>query len=37
MKPRLLPNGCETRPAKGEPAHAGSEPCDGDGNGIGDA
>ncbi|HEX7476176.1 MAG TPA: hypothetical protein VF331_00070 [Polyangiales bacterium] len=37
MKPRLLSRGCETRPAKGEPAHAGSQPCDGAGNDTGDA
>ena len=37
MKPCLSSSGCETRPAKGEPARAGSEPCAGDGNGFGDA
>jgi hypothetical protein len=29
MKFRSPPSGCETRPARGEPARAGSEPCDG--------
>ncbi len=28
----LSSSGCETRPARGEPARAGSEPCDGLGN-----
>jgi hypothetical protein len=37
MKLRLLPSGRETRPAKGEPTHAGSQPCDGGGNETGDA
>ena len=37
MKFRLSSSGCETRPARGEPARAGSEPCDGLGNGIGEA
>jgi hypothetical protein len=37
MKLRLLSSGCEFRPARGEPARAGSEPCDGLGNGIGEA
>ena len=27
----------QTRPARGEPARAGSEPCDGRGNGAGEA
>jgi len=36
---KLCPSssGCETRPAKGEPARAGSKPCDGARNGSGDA
>ena len=29
MKLRLLSSGCESRPARGEPARAGSEPGDG--------
>jgi hypothetical protein len=33
----LLSCGWKFRPAKGEPARAGSEPCDDLGNGIGDA
>ena len=37
MKFRLLSSGCETRPARGEPARAGSEPCDGLGNESGEA
>ncbi len=37
MKFRLLSSGWESRPAKGEPARAGSEPCDGLGNGVGEA
>ena len=32
MKLRLSSSGCETRPARGEPARAGSEPCAGLGN-----
>ena len=37
MKLRLSSCGCETRPAKGEPARAGSEPGDGLGNEAGEA
>ena len=37
MKLRLSSSGCETRPARGEPARAGSEPCDGPGDGAGEA
>ncbi len=37
MKFRLSSSGCEFRPARGEPARAGSEPGDGFGNGIGEA
>ena len=37
MKPYSSSRGCETRPAKGEPAPVGSEPCAGTGNGSGDA
>lgn len=37
MKFRLSASGCETRPARGEPAQAGSEPCDGGGNACGEA
>jgi hypothetical protein len=37
MKLRLSSSGCETRPARGEPARAGSEPGAGLGNGAGEA
>ena len=37
MKPCSSSSGCESRPAKGEPARVGSEPCAGTGNGSGDA
>ncbi len=37
MKRRVSSSGCKTRPAKGEPARAGSEPCSGHGDGAGDA
>ena len=37
MKLRLSSSGCEARPARGEPARAGSEPGDGHGNGAGEA
>jgi hypothetical protein len=37
MKFRLSSSGCETRPVRGEPARAGSEPGDGLGNEIGEA
>jgi len=37
MKLCVSSSGCETRPAKGEPARAGSQPCDGARNGRGDA
>ena len=37
MKCCLLSRGCESRPARGEPARAGSEPCDVLGNEVGDA
>ena len=37
MKFRSLSRRCESCPAKGEPARAGSEPGDGLGNGIGEA
>jgi uncharacterized protein YdiU (UPF0061 family) len=37
MKFRSSSSGCETCPARGEPARAGSEPCDGLGNGAGEA
>ena len=37
MKLRSSSSGCETRPARGEPARVGSEPCDGRGNAPGDA
>jgi hypothetical protein len=37
MKFRSSSSGCETRPARGEPARAGSEPGDGFGNEIGEA
>jgi len=37
MKLRLSSSGCETRPARGEPARAGSEPCAGPGNEDGEA
>jgi hypothetical protein len=37
MKLCASSSGCETRPAKGEPARAGSKPCDGARNGLGDA
>jgi hypothetical protein len=37
MKRRLSSSGCESRPAKGEPARAGRSPCDGVSNAIGDA
>ncbi len=37
MKFRLLSRRCETCPAKGEPARAGSEPGDGLGNEAGEA
>jgi hypothetical protein len=33
----LSSNGCESRPARDEPIQAGSEPCDGLGNEIGEA
>jgi len=36
-KLRLSSSGCESRPAKGEPARAGSPPCAGARNGLGDA
>ena len=37
MKFRLSSSRCESCPARGEPARAGSEPCDGLGNEIGEA
>jgi hypothetical protein len=37
MKLGTSSSGCETRPAKGEPARAGSRPGDGASNGLGDA
>ena len=37
MKPCMSSSGCETRPVRGEPAQAGSEPCGVSGNGRGDA
>src|SRR5262249_38046063 len=37
MKLCASSSGCETRPAKGEPARAGSKPCDGARNDTGDA
>ena len=37
MKPRFSSSGCEARPARGEPARAGSEPGDGLGNETGEA
>jgi len=37
MKFRLSSSGCETRPARGEPARVGSEPGDGHGNAAGEA
>jgi len=37
MKFGLSSSGCETRPAKGRAAPAGSEPCDGRGDATGDA
>jgi hypothetical protein len=37
MKLCLPSSGCETRPAKGEPAQAGSKPCADSRNGMGDA
>jgi len=37
MKFGTSSSGCETRPAKGETAPTGSEPCDGRGNATGDA
>ena len=36
MKLCASSSGCETRPAQGEPARAGSAPCDGARNGLGD-
>jgi hypothetical protein len=35
MKLRLWSSGCETRPARAQPARAGNEPCDRRGNGAG--
>ena len=37
MKLRSSSSGCESRPARGEPARVGSEPGDGHGNATGDA
>src|SRR4051812_45545387 len=37
MKRCASSSGCEARPAKGEPARAGRKPCDGLGNGVGEA
>ncbi len=37
MKFRMSSSGCETRPARGEPVRAGSEPGDGLGNEAGEA
>ena len=37
MKFCLLSSGCESRPARGEPARAGSEPGVGLGNEVGEA
>ena len=37
MKLRSSSSGCEIRPARGEPARAGSEPGDGRGDAIGEA
>jgi len=37
MKCCLSSSGCKSRPAKGEPARAGSQPCAGVKNGLGDA
>jgi hypothetical protein len=37
MKCCLSSSGCESRRAQGEPARAGSQPCDGARNGLGDA
>src|SRR5713101_2709053 len=37
MKLYSSSSGCETRPAKGEPACAGSKPCDGLAHGVGEA
>ena len=37
MNLRLSSSGCKARPAKGDPARAGSKPCDGLGNKVGEA
>jgi hypothetical protein len=37
MQLRSSSSGCETRPAKGEPARVGRQPCDGVRHGIGEA
>jgi len=37
MKLRVLSSGCESRPARGEPARAGNEPFDGRGNAVSEA
>jgi hypothetical protein len=37
MKLCVSSSGCKTCPVKGEPARAGSQPCDGVRNGLGDA
>ncbi len=37
MKLCLSSSGCESRPAKGEPARVGSKPCASSRNGVGDA
>lgn len=37
MKPRQSSRGCKSCPAKGAPTRVGSQPCDGAGDGSGDA
>ena len=37
MKPCVSSSGCEPRPGRGQPTHAGSEPCGDRGNAVADA
>ena len=37
MKPCVSSSGCEPRPVRGQPTHAGSEPCGDHGNAVADA
>ena len=37
MKPWVSSSGCEPRPVRGQPTHAGSEPCGDRGNAVADA